>query len=210
MGRYTSKYTGAEIDAKLDAAPIIEANPTVPSGVTPTDLTGLKLDSNYYAIPAAPMGTMYSANDLAIGTGSTAGRDGQTNYYATAYGVNAAATGSYSIAIGKQASIGNTASYAIAIGGGPYVNSDYGIAIGGNSASYAGATVVGTDAFAKGNDAVAIGHNAAVSSRAGGSVNQGVALGGYTYVNGYGGVAIGNYSRTSINETISFGGYHSH
>lgn len=29
----------------------VEANPTVPSGTTPTDLTGLKVGSNYYGIP---------------------------------------------------------------------------------------------------------------------------------------------------------------
>lgn len=30
----------------------VEANPTVPSGTTPTDLTGLKVGSNYYGVPS--------------------------------------------------------------------------------------------------------------------------------------------------------------
>ena len=34
--------------------PVIEANPTTPTGVTPSALTGLKLDSNYYEIQSGP------------------------------------------------------------------------------------------------------------------------------------------------------------
>jgi len=40
---------------KLEGLPdAVEANPTVPAGTTPTDLTGLKVGDSYYGIPALP------------------------------------------------------------------------------------------------------------------------------------------------------------
>lgn len=35
----------------------VVANPTVPSGVTPTTLTGLQVDSNYYLLPTTTLST---------------------------------------------------------------------------------------------------------------------------------------------------------
>lgn len=44
----------AQILNKPSIPDAVEVNPTVPSGTTPTDLTGLKVGSNYFAIPALP------------------------------------------------------------------------------------------------------------------------------------------------------------
>ena len=44
----------------------METNPTVPSGVTPTDLTGLKIDNDYYEIAASGKPTV---NDFTAGPG---------------------------------------------------------------------------------------------------------------------------------------------
>ena len=44
----------AQILNKPSIPDAVEANPTIPSGTTQTDLTGLKVGSNYYAVPEAP------------------------------------------------------------------------------------------------------------------------------------------------------------
>lgn len=111
VGKITTNETN--ISGKQNA---ITWNPTVPSGTTPTAVTGFKVGSDYYSIQGSGSDTstlMTKANPTGTGYVSINRRSGTTiGNYSVAMGQNCTASGNYSSAFGTYSSASGNSSFA--------------------------------------------------------------------------------------------------